>query len=106
MTKLEELTELLVNEINEFNKGIEKLEAINKEISITKIQMDLTEYKVIIEQHQQKMSQQINAQETFESRFNDKLKQAKIYPNWAVIVFIIALLFGFVSTSYVILTKM
>ncbi len=105
MTKLEELSTLLVNEIEDFNKGIEKLEAINKEISITKIQMDLTEYKAIIEQHQQKMNEHISSQERFESRFNDKLKQAKIYPNWAVIVFIISLLFGFGSIAYVILTK-
>jgi len=105
MTKLEELSTLLVNEIEDFNKGIEKLEAINKEISITKIQMDLKEYKTIIEEHQEKMRQQINTQERFESRFNDKLKQAKIYPNWAVIVFIIALLFGFGSLAFVFLTK-
>ena len=105
MTKLEELSTLLVNEIEDFNKGIEKLETINREMSNTKIQMDLTEYKAIIEQHQQKMSEQINAQELFESRFEGLLKGARVYPNWAVIVFIIALLFGLVSTSYVILTK-
>ena len=106
MTKLEELTELLVNEINEFNKGIEKLEAINKEISITKIQMDLTEYKSIIENHQQRMKECINTQEYFESRFKRLLKTAKVYPNWAVIVFIMSLLFGIISTSYVVLNKM
>ena len=106
MTKLEELTELLVNEINDFNKGVTKLEAISDKISTTKISMDLTEYKAIVNTHQQKMKEQTNSQEEFESRFNSLLKTAKVYPNWAVIVFIISFLFGVVSTSYVVLNKM
>jgi len=105
MTKLEELTELLVNEINEFNKGIEKLEQISNKINTTKISMDITEYKAITETHQQKMKDQINTQERFESRIERLLENAKVYPNWAVIVFIISLLFGIVSTSFVLLTK-
>ena len=106
MTKLEELSTLLVNEIEDFNKGIEKLETINKEISITKIQMDLTEYKAIIEQHQEKMNEQMSTQEQFEYRFNNKLKQAKIYPNWAVIVFIISLMFGLGSIFLLVIKKL
>ncbi|MGB5362168.1 MAG: DUF6730 family protein [Aureibaculum sp.] len=105
MTKLEELTELLVNEINEFNKGIEKLEKINEQLNTTKIKMDINEYKAIIESHKQKMNEHINTQESFESRFVSLLKNAKVYPNWAVIVFIISLLFGIGSTCFVLLTK-
>ncbi len=44
MTKIEELTELLVNEINDFNKGIIKLEKISDQISTTKIRLDVTIY--------------------------------------------------------------
>ena len=33
MTKLEELTALLVNEINDFNKGVEKLEKISEQLN-------------------------------------------------------------------------
>lgn len=100
MSKIEELTELLVNEINDFNKGISKLEKINDQISTTKIRLDLTEYKSIIENHQQKMNDQIRSQERFESWFKTLLKTAKVYPNWAVIVFIIFFLFGVTTTSY------
>ena len=106
MTKLEELTELLVNEINDFNKGIEKLESISNKISTTKISMDVTEYKAIIENHEQKMNDQVKSQERFENRFESLIKNAKVYPNWAVIVFIISFLFGVLSTSYVVLNKM
>jgi len=100
MTKIEELTELLVNEINDFNKGITKLEKINDQISTTKIRMDVTEYKSIIENHEQKMDDQIKSQGRFENRFKGLLKNAKVYPNWAVIVFILSLLFGIGSFIY------
>ena len=105
MTKIEELTELLVNEINDFNKGIIKLEKISDQISTTKIRLDVTEYKSIIENHEQKMNDQIKSQELFESWFKSLLKTAKVYPNWAVIVFILSLLFGIVSTSFVLFTE-
>tara|TARA_R110001592_G_scaffold72678_16_gene221940 strand:- start:21397 stop:21585 length:189 start_codon:yes stop_codon:yes gene_type:complete len=49
MTKLEELTALMVNEINDFKNGVEKPEKINTQLKGTKIKMDLTKYKSIIE---------------------------------------------------------
>jgi len=95
MTKLEELTALLVNEINDFKNGVDKLEKINGHLKDTKIKMDLTKYKAMIEKHEQKMASHTKAIERFESRFNNKIKQAKIYPTWAVVVFIIAIVFSF-----------
>lgn len=95
MTKLEELTALLVNEINDFKNGVEKLDKINDRLGNTKIKIDLAEYKVIIESHQQKMAAHTDILE----RFEKQLKNAKIYPSWAVIVFIFcfvcAIVFGF-----------
>ncbi len=88
MTKLEELTSLLVNELHDFNKGIERLEKINEQLNMTKIKMDVAEYKAIIEAHQKQMDIHKNMIGGFESRFNDKIDQAKIYPTWAVVVFI------------------
>jgi chromosome segregation ATPase len=103
MTKLEELTALLVNEINDFNKGIEKLEKITSQLKDTKIRMDLSEYKSIIESHKQEMETHLNALKSFENRFEKQLKHAKIYPTWAVVVFIVSLLFGFISVTYLLL---
>jgi len=100
MTKLEELTALLVNEINDFENGIDKLEKINEHLKDTKIKMDLTKYKAIIEKHEQKMESHTRAIERFESRFESKIKQAKIYPTWAVIIFIIAMLFVIATILY------
>lgn len=99
MTKLEELTALLVNEINDFNKSVEKLEKISEQISATKIKMDVTEYKSIIEEHQQQMAIHKDTLERFESRFSAQIEQAKIYPTWAVVVFIVCVLLTMVSIS-------
>lgn len=94
MTKFEELTALLVDEISDFNKGIEKLDKINNQLKDTKIKMDLKAYKSIIETHEQKMDSHRKAIERFEKRFNNKIHQAKIYPTWAVVVFIVSILLG------------
>ena len=103
MTKLEELTALLVNEINDFKNGVEKLEKINDQLKETKIKMDLLEYKTIIYSHQKEMSSHLKAIERFENRFNNKIIQAKIYPNWAVIVFIVCIVVSVVLVSYIFL---
>lgn len=97
MTKLEEITALLVDEINDFKNGVDKLEKINNHLKDTKIKMDVAKYKAIIQKHEQKMDSHTKAMERFESRFENKINQAKIYPTWAVIVFIISILFGTVS---------
>ncbi|MGC1206094.1 MAG: DUF6730 family protein [Flavobacteriaceae bacterium] len=97
MTKLEELTALVVNEINDFSQCIEKLDKINNQLKETKIKMDLIEYKSIIEKHEQKLDSHTKAIERFERRFEYKIKQAKIYPTWAVVVFIVVIVISIVS---------
>jgi ABC-type transport system involved in multi-copper enzyme maturation permease subunit len=103
MTKLEDLTALLVNEINDFKNGVEKLENINDQLKDTKIKMDLLEYKTMIYSHQKEMASHIKAIERFENRFNNKIIQAKIYPTWAVIVFIVCIVVTVVLASYMFL---
>ncbi len=103
MTKLEELTALLVNEISDFKNGIDKLEKINKYLKDTKIKMDLKEYKSMIESHQQQMAFHKETLEGFENRFNNKINQAKIYPTWAVVVFFVSVLLGVILVLYVFL---
>lgn len=94
MTKLEEFTALLVNETTDFKNAMEKLEKLNAQLKETKIKMDLTEYKTIIEIHQQQMKSHLYSMERFQNHFDDKIKQAKIYPNWAVVIFIASVILG------------
>lgn len=101
MTKLEELTALLVNEINDFKSSVDKLEQIKTQLKDIKIKMDLKEYKSVIENHQQQMRSQLNKLESFETRFDSKIKDARIYPTWAVVVFIVSILLGVISVLFV-----
>ena len=105
MAKIEELTELLVNEISTFEKGIERLEKTSERINTTKIGIDITEYKAILESHQQKMASHTQTLERFEQRFENQLKQAKIYPNWAVFVFFISIVVSIFSILFAIYYK-
>ena len=104
MTKLEELTALLVNEINDFKGAAEKLEKINMQLRDTKIKMDLTEYKANIEIHQQQMASHLNSLERFRNHFDTKINDAKIYPNWAVAVFIVSLVMGVGSVVFLVIS--
>ena len=103
MTKLEELTALLVNELDDFKTSIGKMETINKQLHDTKIQIDVSEYKTIIKEHKQQMQSHLNEIKLFERRFNDKINDAKIYPTWAVIVFILSLIIAITLIVYTVL---
>ena len=62
--------------------------------------MDLSEYKTMLFSHQKEMASHLKAIERFENRFNNKINQAKIYPSWAVAVFIVVIIISIVSVSY------
>ena len=49
------------------------------------------------------MTSHLNRMEQFEKWFNNKISDAKIYPTWAVVVFIFSLLFGGVSLLFLLL---
>ena len=86
MAKLEEISELLVSEIRDFEETVKKLEEIRK----AKIAIDLTELKSIMENHQMELKKQNSAvQETF-NKFSNLIKDAKIYPKWALITFMLS----------------
>ncbi len=103
MTKIEELSALLVNELNNFKNDVDKLEKINNQLKGIKIKMDLAEYKSIIETHQQEMASHLESINSIERRFENQIKKAKIYPTWAVVVFIVGILFGVVSFSFILI---
>jgi tRNA G26 N,N-dimethylase Trm1 len=102
MTKLEELTSVLVNEINDFKKSVTKLEKIKEELQTTKIKMEVSEYKSVLETHQQKMESHLDKMKGFENRFGKQVSQVKTYGIWVVVVFIVALLLCFGSLFYII----
>ena len=105
MAKIEEITELLVNEINSFEKSIERLEKVSDKLHGAKVSIDIRELRALLHHHQLEIKAVLNSQERVYNRFENLLENAKIYPNWAVIVFIVSLIFGIVSTSFVLLAE-
>ena len=104
MTKLEEFTALLVNETTDFKNTLEKLEKLNAQLKETKIKMDLTEYKAAMEIHQQQMASHIESMEHIQTHFDTKIEQAKIYPNWAVVVFVVSLVLGVGASMFLVIS--
>jgi len=105
MAKIEEITELLVNEICSFEKNIENLEKVSEKLHATKVSIDIRELRALLNSHQREIKAVLNSQERTYNRFENLLENAKIYPNWAVVVFIVSLIFGIVSTSFVLLAE-
>ncbi|WP_117884805.1 DUF6730 family protein [Aureibaculum luteum] len=105
MAKIEEITELLVNEISSFEKSIEQLGKVSDKLHATKVSIDIREIRALLHSHQHEIKAVLDSQKKLYSRYEYLLENAKIYPNWAVIVFIVSLIFGGVSTSYVLITK-
>jgi uncharacterized membrane protein YjjP (DUF1212 family) len=96
MAKLEEISELLVSEIRDFEEAVKRLEKIRE----AKITLDLTELKSVLSNHEMVLKHQnSNVQETY-NKFANLMKEAKIYPKWAVILFIASLVLNCIIILY------
>tara|TARA_R110000868_G_scaffold259094_1_gene516823 strand:- start:78 stop:524 length:447 start_codon:yes stop_codon:yes gene_type:complete len=100
MAKIEDLTELLVSELSEFEKGVAKLAELEKRINNTKIEVDLKELKPIIADHESAMNSSKQHQEHYLNRLDTLLKNAKVYPKWAVITFMVMVLLTCTTLFY------
>jgi archaellum component FlaF (FlaF/FlaG flagellin family) len=100
MSKIEEITEILVNEMDSFEKGLSKLEVLQQKISNTKIKLEFQEIQEAKNEMIRELVLSRNEQQEFLSGFEVQIKNASIYPKWAVIIFIISLLVSFGSLFY------
>tara|TARA_R110000868_G_scaffold105784_2_gene290487 strand:- start:7308 stop:7754 length:447 start_codon:yes stop_codon:yes gene_type:complete len=105
MAKIEDLTELLVSELSEFEKGIAKLEVLEKRINNTKIEVNLKELQPIIAAHESAMIVSKQHQEHYLNRLEMLLENAKVYPKWAIITFMVLILITCISIFYVYTVK-
>ena len=83
MAKLEQLSELLVSEISQFEKTVQRLEKIQQE----KIGLDSEAFEKLLLEHQEKLEKDLHQYATEMKDFGAKLEEAKAYPIWALIVF-------------------
>lgn len=99
MAKLEELSELLVSEIRDFEEAVKRLEKVQE----AKISIDLTELRSVLSNHELVIKDQHAEVQGTYNKFANSLMQAKIYPKWAVILFIVSLVLNCIIISYLFL---
>ena len=96
MAKLEEISEMLVSEIKDFEEAVKKLEEIQKK----KMTIELAELKSVLSNHEMVLKTHNSTVKHTYNQFENLIKQAKIYPKWAVILFIISLIINFVGGAF------
>lgn len=87
MTKLEELSELLVSEMEQFEKTVNKLQKIQEQ----KIRIDSQQLEKIIKLQQENMEKILFTHQQEMNTLGQTLEKAKAYPLWALITFTVSL---------------
>ena len=82
MTKLEELSELLVSEIKEFQETVKKLEEIRK----SKIQLDLQNLQSLLYEHQQVLKLNIEQNNQYRRSAEKLNNETKSYFKKAMVI--------------------
>ncbi|MGY5848385.1 DUF6730 family protein [Salegentibacter sp. HM20] len=105
MTRVKEYMELITSELEEFRDDVNRLGAINDQIRDTKVAIDLSEIKPLLEAYNEQLKRQSELQERQYRRFEVLFKKAGVYPKWAIITFILAILISVASMFYAYKTK-
>ncbi|WP_431126218.1 DUF6730 family protein [Flagellimonas flava] len=104
MNKLETITQLLVNELTDFEANVKRLENGLQRAEDLKVRFDLAPIDNLVSELKSFQQKETEDREAYVNRLNRKLENAKIYPKWAVITFIssmvvsaVAILFGYIQ---------
>jgi len=83
MAKLEQLSELLVSEIGQFEKTVEKLQRIQEE----KIGIDSRAFENLFKEHQINIKEMLEDHCREMKNLGENLEKSKAYPVWALTLF-------------------
>ncbi|NDV42059.1 DUF6730 family protein [Flagellimonas sediminis] len=93
MNKLETITQLLVNELADFDKNVQQLSDQMERAESLKVKFDVAPIKGFISQLEEFGRRESERREHYLDSLERNLQQAKIYPKWAVVTFMV--FFGF-----------
>ena len=96
MTKLEHLSELLVDELHSFKQEVNRLERIKQGLKSTSIKADSTQIEKMIDSHLRKLKLDLISQQENRKELLRKIKYTRTIPNWLVIL----ALFLFLSQAF------
>lgn len=97
MTKLEELSELLVSEINDFKETVKKLEEIRK----SKIQLDLQNLPYLLTEHRKAITRGIDVNERFLEKTEKLNNQTRGYLRKGFILVAVGCFLNIISVAIV-----
>ncbi|GAB5473910.1 MAG: hypothetical protein Mars2KO_20090 [Maribacter sp.] len=100
MSKLEMLSELLVNELTDFEKDVNRLEDSITEAKSLQVKFDIEPVEGLISELQNYGRQEERSRQQYLKNLQSSLSQAKIYPNWAVISFFVLVVLSCVLSFY------
>ncbi|MDC6405726.1 MULTISPECIES: DUF6730 family protein [Maribacter] len=89
MNKLETITQLLVNELTDFDKNVQQLSDQMERAESLRVKFDVAPIKGLILQLEELSKREKERSEHYLDRLKRNLKQAKIYPKWAVVTFMV-----------------
>ena len=89
MNKLETITELLVNELADFEKNVQQLGDQMERAESLRIKFDVAPIKGLISQLEEFSKRETEKREHYLDNLERSLQHAKIYPKWAVVTFMV-----------------
>lgn len=100
MAKIDELTELLTEELNEFKISITKLEAVSKKIKDVKVFADTSNIEFLLKEHLKNEEWIVERQRKEIGEINNKIKKAKVIPKWLIVLYSLPAVLAFVTMGY------
>ena len=103
MTKLELISELLVEELHSFKLEVSRLELIEKNLKKTRIKADSSQIEKLIEEHLKKLHIDQTAQQENRKEILKRIKNSRTVPNWLIVLALLLFLSQAFSIVYLLL---
>ncbi|WP_394973997.1 DUF6730 family protein [uncultured Croceitalea sp.] len=86
MKRMDEIMELLTDEINGFQKSIEKLEGLSKNLNEVKVKADTSNMEYHLKEHLRDQERVRSQNQRTLNEIDQKLKLAKLIPKWLLVL--------------------
>ncbi len=87
MAKLDEITELITEEFDGFNKSATELKLIMEKLKGIEFKADTSDIEQLLKEHLKRQEKTINFQKREIQEINKKIKRARMTPNWLMVFF-------------------
>ena len=84
MAKLDEIAELLTEEINGFEKSIDRLEKVHENLQNLPLKADTSELNALLKEYGNNQKNNIEEQQRLMERILHKVERSVLLPSWAI----------------------